>query len=150
MAYDVTFGIENTYRAALFPLHYSFEAKTRTEYSDGGQPGVLLVHSRASEVRESESGIPGRTDFLEPHHDHGAIWALNTYWRARQSGPDLYVEFETITLARSVREFHCKIGLIPIPRLIIAGAMDAIPNESVEVMLAGTKAEFERAASRHE
>jgi hypothetical protein len=151
-AYDVIFGIESTYRAAVIPLHYSLEAKTRTEYSsDGRRPGsMLLVHSRAGEIRESDSGVPGRMDFLELYHDHGSLWALNTYWRAHQSGPDLYVEFETITLARSVEEFYCKIGLFRVPRLIISGAMEAIPNESVEVMLAGTKAACERAASHRE
>jgi hypothetical protein len=151
-AYDVILGIQNTYRAAVIPLHYSLEAKTRAEFSsDGLQPGsTLLVHSRSGEILESDSGVPGRMDFLEPYHDHGALWALNTYWRAHQSGPDLYVEFETITLARSIEEFYCKIGLFRVPRLMISGAMEAIPNESIEVMLAGTKAECERAASHRE
>lgn len=151
-AYDVVFGIESTYRAAVIPLHYSLEAKTRTEYSgDGGPPGsMLLVHSRSSEIRESDSGDPRRMDFLEPYHDHGALWVLNTYWRARQSGPDLYVEFETISLARSVESFYCKIGVFRVPKILIAGAMESIPNESVEVMLAGTKTECERAAAHRE
>ena len=151
-AYDVMFGIQSTYRAAVIPLHYSLEAKTRTEYSsDGQQPGsMFLVHSRSGEIRESDSGVPGRMDFLEPYHDHGALWVLNTYWRARQSGPDLYVEFETITLARSVESFYCKIGVFRVPKILIAGAMESIPNESVEVMLAGTKAECERAAAHRE
>lgn len=148
-AFDVTFGIQHKYRTAMFPLHYAFEAKTRTEFSgDGTQPGAtLLVHSRSTEVRESDSGEPGKLDFMELYHDHGAIWALNTYWRARQAGPDLYVEFETITLARSIQEFNCKIGPLPVPKLVIAGAMDAIPDDSVNIMLAGAKAECERGAS---
>ncbi len=151
-AYDVIFGIESTYHAALIPLHYSLEAKTRTEYAgDNWQPGsMFLVHSRSSEIRESDSGDPGRMDFLEPYHDHGAMWVLNTYWRARQRGPDLYVEFETISLARSVESFYCKIGVFRVPKILIAGAMESIPNESVEVMLAGTKAECERAAAHRE
>ena len=101
-SYDVTFGLQNTYHAAsLFPQHYAFQVKSRTDYSgDSGAAGaMLLVHQRSSEIRESDSGVPGRADFLEPFHDHGILWALNTYWRARQSGPDLYVEFEAITLA---------------------------------------------------
>lgn len=151
-AYDVIFGIQSTYRAAVIPLHYSLEARTRTEYSsDGRQPGsMFLVHSRSEEIRESDSGVPGRMDFLEPYRDHGAMWVLNTYWRARQNGPDLYVEFETISLARSVESFYCKIGVFRVPRLVIAGAMESIPNESVEVMLAGTKAECERTAAQRE
>ena len=110
----------------------------------GGDGRMLLVHSRSSEIRESDSGVPGRADFLETHHDHGIMWAVNTYWRARQSGPDLYVEFEAITLARSVQGFQCKIGIIPVPKMVIAGVMDSIPSESLEVMLRATKAECER------
>ncbi len=141
-AYDVSFGLQNTYRAvSVFPQHYSFQVKSRTDYSgDGREDGpMLLVHSRSSEIRESDSGVPGRTDFLEPFHDHGILWALNYYWRARQSGPDLYVEFETITLARSVQDFRCKIGLFPVPKLVVSGVMDSIPSESLELMLAATK-----------
>lgn len=149
-AYDVTFGFQNTYRAAsVFPQHYSFEVKSRTDYSDEGSPAdpVLVVHSRSNEIRESDSGVPGRKDFLEPYHDHGILWALNTYWRARQNGSDLYVEFEAITLARSIQEFMCRIGIIPIPRAIVSRVMDSLPGESVELMLAATKAECERRVS---
>jgi hypothetical protein len=150
-AYDVTFGLQNTFHAAsVFPQHYSFEVKSRTEYSGDGQPAgsMLMVHSRSNEIRESDSGVPGRSDFLEPYHDHGILWALNTYWRARQSGPDLYVEFEAISLARSIEDFRCKIGLIPVPKVVVSGVMDSLPNESVEIMLGATKVECERAASQ--
>jgi hypothetical protein len=149
-AYDVTFGFQNAYRAAsIFPQHYSFEVKSRTDYSDGGSAAdpVLVVHSRSDEIRESDSGVPGRHDLLEPYHDHGILWALNTYWRARQKGPDLYVEFEAITLARSIQEFMCKIGIIPIPKAIVSRVMDSLPGESVELMLAATRAECERKVS---
>jgi hypothetical protein len=149
-AYDVTFGFQNAYRAAsVFPQHYSFEVKSRTDYSDGGSVAdpVLVVHSRSDEIRESDSGVPGRNDLLEPYHDHGILWALNTYWRARQKGPDLYVEFEAITLARSIQDFRCRIGIIPIPKAIVSRVMDSLPGESVELMLAATKAECERKVS---
>jgi hypothetical protein len=142
-AYDVTFGLQNTFRAAsVFPQHYSFQVKSRAEYSGDG--ALLLEHSRSSEIRESDSGVPGRVDFLEPYHDHGILWGLNTYWRARQNGPDLYVEFEAITLARSVQDFRCKIGLLPVPKLMVSGVMDSIPSESLDLMLTATKAECER------
>lgn len=150
IAYDVTFGLQNTYRAAsLFPQHYSFQVKSRSEYSgDGLQPGsMLLVHSRSSEIRESDSGVPGRIDFLEPYHDHGILWALNYYWRAIQKGPDLYVEFEAITLARSIQDFHCKIGVFSVPKMLVSGAVDSIPSDSLDLMLAATKEECERAAA---
>jgi len=150
-AYDVMLGLQNTYRgASLFLQRYSFEVKSRTEYSGDGRSGgsMLLVHSRSSEIRESDSGIPGRSDLLEPYHDHGILWALNTYWRARQSGADLYVEFEAITLARSVQDFKCRIGGLPVPKVIVSGVMDSLPSESLDLMLAATKAECERRATQ--
>jgi hypothetical protein len=72
------------------------------------------------------------------------MWALNAYWRARELRSHLYLEFETITLARSVQAFACKIGLVPIPKSVIASAMDSLPAESVTVILEGTKAECRR------
>ena len=92
-----------------------------------------MRHLRSDEIRESDSGVPGRTDFLEPYRDHGIMWALNAWWRARQRGPDLYLAFETVTLARSVQEFSCKLGLVPIPKSIIAGVMDSFPAEALEL-----------------
>ena len=150
-AYDVTFGLQNTYRAAsVFPQHYSFEVRGRTEYSEQGSGAetALLVHLNSKEIRESDSGVPGRDDFLELHHDHGILWALNTYWRARRKGADLYSEFESITLARSVEDFVCRIGILPVPKAIVQSVMTSIPSESLELMLAATKAESERSASR--
>jgi len=143
-AYDVILGLHNEFRlAALFRLHYSFRAKTRMDYSSGS---TLRVHLGATEIRESDSGVPGRADFLEPHHDHGIMWALNAYWRARQHGKDVYLEFETITLARSVQEFVCKIGFAPVPKSIVAAAMDFLPPDCITVILEGTRAECERKA----
>jgi hypothetical protein len=148
--FDAIFGLYNKFRfASLFPQQYSFRMKARIDYSEGTHKASpdLLVHLRSDEIRESDSGVPGKTDYLEPHHDHGIMWALNSWWRAREQGPDLYLEFETITLARSVQEFACKLGIIPVPKSIIAAVMDALPAESLESVLAGTKAECERRAS---
>jgi hypothetical protein len=150
-AYDVTLGLQNVFRvAALFPQHYAFRVKGRAGYSraNGPDASVLRVHLGATEIRESDSGVPGRTDFLEQRHDHGIMWALNAYWRARQRDAGLYLEFETITLARSAQAFDCKIAFIPVPRSIVSAAMDSIPAESVSVILKGTRTECERRASR--
>jgi hypothetical protein len=76
------------------------------------------------------------------------MWALNAYWRVRQEGSDVYFEFETITLARSVQEFVCKVGFVPVPKSIVSAAMDSLPADCVTVILEGTKAECERRARR--
>ncbi|GEM_PF-1639080 len=150
--YDVILGLQSAFRfASVFPQHYAFRVKGRIDHSSGASlPGAsaLRVHLKASEIRESDSGVPGRTDFLEPYHDHGIMWALNAYWRARQGSAGLYLEFETITLARSVQAFACKIGFVPVPKSIVSAAMDSLPADSVTVILEGTKAECERRALR--
>lgn len=147
-AYDVNLGLESAFRfASVFPQHYAFHVKGRIEDTSAAslpEPAVLRVHLAASEIRESDSGVPGRTDWLEPYHDHGIMWALNAYWRARRQGDDLYLEFETITLARSVEEFACKIGFVPIPKAVVSAAMDSLPADCVTVILEGTRAECER------
>jgi hypothetical protein len=153
--YDVVLGLRSAFRfASVFPQHYAFRIKARVNrtgaQSGASPPGlsVLRVHLGASEIRESDSGEPGRTDFLEPYHDHGIMWALNAYWRARRRGPDIYLEFETITLARSVQAFACTIGFVPVPKAIIAAAMDSMPADTLTVILEATKAECERRAAR--
>jgi len=149
--FNVILGLQSAFRfASLFPQHYAFQVKGRIDSSSSKPAGdsAFRVHLRSSEIRESDSGEPGKTDFLEPYHDHGIMWALNAYWRARPRGNDIYLEFETITLARSVQAFSCKIGFIPVPQSVIAAAMDALPADSVAVILEGTKAECERKALR--
>jgi hypothetical protein len=142
--YDVNLGLQNSYRyISIFPQRYCFQARARVVYS-GETDTTLFARLQSMEVRESDSGVPGREDFLDPLRDHGIMWALNTFWRARQTGRDVYMEFETITLARSVAEFACKIGFIPVPRSIVAKVMETLPRESVELVLTATKAECER------
>jgi len=148
--YDAVLGLQNAFHfASVFLQQYAFRVNARIDHSSRtsvlGVP-ELRVHLKASEIRESDSGVQGRTDFLEPFHDHGIMWALNAYWRARQTRTDVYLEFETITLARSVQAFACKIGFIPVPKAIVSAAMDALPADSVTVILEGTKAECERRA----
>jgi len=150
--YDVIMGLHSTFRfMSLIPQYYSFRVKGRMEFTRGSSPAgspVLRVHLGASEIRESDSGIAGRTDFLEPYHDHGIMWALNAYWRARERGKNVYFEFETITLARSVQAFACKIGFVKVPKSVVSAAMDSLPADSVTTILEGTKAECERRAAR--
>ncbi|HUS08137.1 MAG TPA: hypothetical protein VMZ52_17675 [Bryobacteraceae bacterium] len=148
-AYNVEFGMQNVYRVgSFFPQHYSFHVKSRSDYSEhAGQSGpVLLVRWRASEIRESESGVPGRNDFLNVQQDHGILWAFNTYWIAQQKGPNLYVEFESITLARSVQNFKCRVGVMPVPKSIVSNVMESLPAESLDLMLTATRAECRRRA----
>ncbi len=148
--YDATFWLQHKFAfASLFRQHYAFRMKARIEYSqtDVSSGPALLVHMRSGEVLESDSGVPGRNDLMKRYHDHGIIWAVNAYWRAHRREGGVYLEFETVTLARSVQEFACKIGFIPVPRSMAVAAMDALPEEALKVMLEGAKAECERRAA---
>jgi hypothetical protein len=147
---ELTLGLRSVYRfASLFPQHYAFQARGDVEFDDccDGDSSAVRAHLRATIIRESDSGVPGRNDLLPAYQDHGIMWGLNAYWRARRLGRDVYLEFETITLARSVQVFACKIGMVPIPKSAIASAMDSLPAESVTVILEGTKAECRRRAA---
>ena len=149
--YDATLGLHYKFRfASILPQHFAFRVKARIDYSDraaiDGLP--LSVHLRSEEISESVSGEPGRNDFLPQYHDHGIIWALNAYWRACQKGPDVYFEFETITLARSVQAFVCKLGFVPVPKSIVAGVMDTLPAELLATIVERTRTECEKVASR--
>ncbi|MGA3039987.1 MAG: hypothetical protein ABSF54_04255 [Bryobacteraceae bacterium] len=150
-AYDVTLGLRSSFRfASVFPQHYAFRIKGRIDYADSNPSGgaALRIHLGSSEIRESDSGEPGHSDFLEPYHDHGIMWALNAYWRARRRGPDIYLEFESITLARSVQSFACTLGIVPVPKAVVSGVMDSLPADTISVILEATKAECERRAAR--
>jgi hypothetical protein len=128
-AYDLTLGLHSAFRvASVFPQHYAFRVKARMDFAPA-TAASFGVHMGANEIRESDSGVPGRSDLLEPYHDHGIMWALNAYWRVRQAGSGVYLEFETITLARSVQEFACKIGFVPVPKSIVASAMESLPAD---------------------
>ena len=148
--YDVTLGLRSAFRfASIFPQHYAFQIKGRIYQVDANpaEP-ALSVHLDASEIRESDSGEPGRSDLLERYHDHGIMWALNAYWRARRQGPDIYLEVESITLARSVQAFACTLGFFPVPKAVVTAAMETLPADTLTIILEATRAECERRASR--
>ena len=56
-------------------------------------------HSRSYSTRiaEVEDGKE-----LEPGHDHGFLWKLNSYWRFQERDGGVYVECEAVSLTRGV------------------------------------------------
>ncbi len=146
---EIVLGLRSVFRfLSVLPQHYAFEADAEIERPSRATGGVLTMNLRSTQIRESDSGVPGRNDLLEQYRDHGIMWALNAYWRARQTGLDVYLEFESITLARSVERFSCKLGVIPVPKSTVASAMEAIPSESVRIVLEGTRVECARQGAR--
>jgi len=145
--YDVILGLRSAFRfVSLFPQHYAFQVKGRIQRIDANaaETSPLRVRLAATEIRESDSGEPGRADLLQPYHDHGIMWALNAYWRARRQGADIYLEFESITLARSVQAFVCTLSFVPVPKGIVSAAMESLPVDTLTVILEATRAECER------
>jgi len=148
-SYDVIFGLQHSFRfASVFPQQFAFQVRGRMDFARSStRADLFYARIRSEEIRESNSGEPGRNDLLEQYHDHGIMWALNAYWRARQSGSGVYLEFESITLARSVEKFSCTLGIVPVPKAVVSAAMNALPVQSVELMLTATRSEWQRRSS---
>ena len=60
--------------------------------------------SASHSTRIAEVQNPGEPDEseMEPGHDHGFLWRLNSYWRFEQRDGGVYVECEAISLSRTV------------------------------------------------
>jgi hypothetical protein len=61
-------------------------------------------YSVSHSTRIVEVQNPGEPDEseMEPGHDHGFLWRLNSYWRFEQRDGGVYVECEAISLSRTV------------------------------------------------
>ncbi|HEV2485898.1 MAG TPA: hypothetical protein VGT08_10225 [Terracidiphilus sp.] len=102
-AYDITFG-------RLDPRHgYSISRSTRI----------------------SEIDSPGTRDerVLKPNEDHGFLWRLNTYWSYEERDGGLYMQIESVSLARSI-----PTGL----GWVIGPFVQSVPRESLEFTLRST------------
>ena len=93
-AYDVRMVMERIEGL----LHFAFDVSSHVTFSESG--GAVLVDSRSYRIRESDSGHAPYTDLLPEGQDHGILWRLNSYWRLRQMGPDVYAECQVISLSR--------------------------------------------------
>jgi hypothetical protein len=109
---------------------FAFTVRAVSEFRESD--GALVVRSTAVEIRESNSGNPKKNDPLPFGKDHGILWGLDTVWRARQVGPDVYAEYEAATLARSLDEFQCfLVGQFVIKREVPKSAEDSIRRSLV-------------------
>lgn len=81
-----------------FGLHFAFDVRSRVSFRSSG--GYTLVESRSYSIRESDSAHPPYDDLLPEGSDHGILWRLNSYWRLKQSGSDVYAECQVISLSR--------------------------------------------------
>lgn len=66
---------------------------------DGARWYSISHSTRIAEV--VNPGEPNESE-MEPGHDHGFLWRLNSYWRFEQRDGGVYVECEAISLTRTV------------------------------------------------
>ena len=88
-------------------------------------------YSITRSTRISEIDSPGTRDerALKPNEDHGFLWRLNTYWSYEERGGGLYMQIESVSLARSI-----PTGL----GWAIGPFVQSVPRESLEFTLRST------------
>ena len=65
-------------------------------------PTRCVARSYSTRIAEVENAGKKDEHDLEPGHDHGFMWRLNSYWRYEERDGGVYVECEAISLTRSV------------------------------------------------
>ncbi len=82
--------------------------------------------SRSTRVAEIESPGTSKERALSDSEEHGFLWRLNTYWSYEEADGGLYMQIESITLARSI-----PTGL----GWAIKPFVESVPRESLEFTL---------------
>jgi hypothetical protein len=115
-----------------------------SEYSvEYGRLDSSHVYSFSRSTRISEIENPGESNerALEPGHDDGFLWRLNTYWRFAQEDDGVLVECEALSLTRDV---PTGLGWLVNPFI------ENIPRESLRFTLTATrKAVLERVTQQN-
>jgi len=86
------------------------------------------AYSRSHSTRIAEVQNPNARDErdLPPGHDHGFLWALDTYWRFLETDDGVFIQCEAISLTREV-----PTGL----GWMVGPFVESIPRESLEFTL---------------
>jgi hypothetical protein len=161
--FAVTSIVHDVYEkpAPLVPdQHFSFEVTSESNYFHLGPPDAktLVIRTHALSIREASSGHPehadsrSTNDLLAPGHGQGVLWRSDIWWRAKQLGPDLYAEYESVSLARSLDgiEFFSVCSMLKLPGLRgkALQSMTVRPRKTVTSVVASTKSACESAAGR--
>jgi hypothetical protein len=105
------------------------------QFSPAAEPDAQLGahgYSISYSTRIAEIDAPGSASehALDAKHEHGFLWRLNTYWSWEERDGGLYMQIETVSLARSV-----PTGL----GWAIGPFIQSIPRESLEFTLRATE-----------
>lgn len=104
-----------------------------TSYAiDFGQldPGHGWSVSRSTHIDEVDNAGEKNERVLSPADEHGFLWRLNTYWTFAEGDGGLYVQVESVTLARSIPS-----GL----GWVIGPFVESVPRGSLEFTLRATR-----------
>lgn len=158
----VTSILHDVYEKPAFMIpdqHFSFEVVAESNYFTlgGEEAPTLLIRTHATSIREASSGHPEhadsrmRNDLLPPGHGQGVIWKSDTWWRAIETGSDLYAEYESLTLARSLDgvEFFSLCSVLKLPGIKDKAleSMTVRPRNTVTSVMTDTKLACQTAAS---
>jgi hypothetical protein len=85
--------------------------------------------TRSTQISEIDSPGTRGERTLKPTEDHGFLWRLNTYWSYEERDGGLYMQIESVSLARSI-----PTGL----GWAIGPFVQSVPRESLEFTLRST------------
>ena len=152
--YAVTTILHDVYEkpALLVPdQHFSFEIQAEANYLvlGAGDTRTLVIRTHAKIIREANSGHPEHADsrktndLLPPEHGQGVLWRSDTWWRVIAQGRDIYAEYESLSLARSldgVDAFSfCSILRLPGIKGKALESMTARPRRTVLSVMTNTR-----------
>ena len=86
--------------------------------------------SRSTRIEEIENAGMQNEHALSSADEHGFLWRLNTYWTFEERDGGLYMQIESVSLARSIPN-----GL----GWIIGPFVESVPRESLEFTLHATR-----------
>jgi len=136
--------------------HFSFEitAEANFLWAGSGEGKTALIRTHATKIREANSGHPEHADsrkendLLPPGHGQGVLWRSDTWWRAIQEGPDLYAEYQSLSLARSLEAVEvfslCSVLRLPGLKGKALESMTVRPRNTVMAVVKDTKAACEK------
>ena len=93
-------------------------------------PGRGYSLSRSTAVAEIDGAGTSAERALGPNEEHGFLWRLNTYWSYEERDGGLYIEIESVSLARSI-----PYGL----GWAVGPFVESVPRESLEFTLRATR-----------
>ena len=139
--------------------HFSFEIMAESNYfwAGNGDSRTLVIRTHANSIREANSGHPehadsrSTNDLLPAGHGQGVLWRSDTWWRACERGSDVYAEYESLSLARSLDAVElfslCSVLKLPGIKHKALESMTVRPRKTVMAVVASTKAACESGGS---